>query len=191
VLGPLEGAMEVSREFIRTFTFITGPLVLISYAYALSRLEDWDSLWGGIPKTWITYIVPFMFLAAIGFLMFWWVALFQIDVAVFDSLRWPWGESDGNGGQRLLLAYALFLIPSMFWIDSTMFHMSNSYSWTPYLVIGILGLASIGNIMFGLLAYGAWQDGVDGSGIMLLGSIFLGIQVIINDFIVWSAKFPW
>ena len=183
--------MGVSREFIRTFTFITGPLVLISYAYALSRLEDWDSLWGGIPKTWITYIVPFMFLAAIGFLMFWWVALFQIDVTVFESLRWPWGESDGNGGQRLLLAYALFLIPSMLWIDSTMFHMNNSYSWTPYLVIGILGLASIGNIMFGLLAYGAWQDGVDGSGIMLLGSIFLGIQVIINDFIVWSAKFPW
>ena len=45
--------------------------------------------------------------------------------------------------------------------------------------------------MFGLLAYGAYQDGVDGSGIMLLGSIFLGIQVIVNDLIVWSAKFPW
>ena len=132
-----------------------------------------------------------MFLAAIGFLMYWWVALFQLDVAVFDSLRWPWGESDGNGGQRLLLAYAMFLIPSAMWIDSTVFHMSNSYSWTPYLVIGILALASIGNIMFGLLAYGAWQDGVDGAGIMLLGSVFLGIQVILNDLIVWSAKFPW
>ena len=186
-----EAGMEVSREFIRTFTFITGPLVLISYAYALSRLDDWDSLWGGIPKTWITYIVPFMFLAAIGFLMYWWVALFQLDVAVFESLRWPWSESDGNGGQRLLLAYAMFLIPSAMWIDSTVFHMSNSYSWTPYLVIGILALASIGNIMFGLLAYGAWQDGVDGAGIMLLGSVFLGIQVILNDLIVWSAKFPW
>ena len=183
--------MEVTRDFIRTFTFITGPLVLISYAYALSRLEDWDSLWGGVPKTWITYIVPFMFLAAVGFLMYWWVALFQIDVAVFESLRWPWAESDGNGGQRLLLAYALFLIPSALWIDSTMFHMSNSYSWTPYLVIGILALASIGNVMFGLLAYGAWQDGVDGAGLMLLGSVFLGIQVIFNDLIVWSAKFPW
>jgi hypothetical protein len=45
--------------------------------------------------------------------------------------------------------------------------------------------------MLGLLAYGAWQDGVDGAGIMLLGSIFLGIQVILNDLIVWSAKFPW
>jgi hypothetical protein len=183
--------MEASREFIRTFTFITGPLVLISYAYALSRLEDWDSLWGGVPKAWITYIVPFMFLAAIGFLMYWWVALFQLDVALFESLRWPWSESDGNGGQRLLLAYAMFLIPSALWIDSTMFHMSNSYSWTPYLVIGILALASIGNIMLGLLAYGAWQDGVEGSGIMLLGSIFLGIQVILNDLIIWSAKFPW
>jgi len=191
VLTPLEVGMEASREFIRTFTFITGPLVLISYAYALSRLEDWDSLWGGVPKTWITYIVPFMFLAAIGFLMYWWVALFQLDVALFESLRWPWSESDGNGGQRLLLAYAMFLIPSALWIDSTMFHMSNSYSWTPYLVIGILALASIGNIMLGLLAYGAWQDGVDGSGIMLIGSIFLGIQVILNDLIIWSAKFPW
>ena len=191
MLTPLEQAMEVSREFIRKFTFVAGPLVLISYAFALSRLDDWDSLWGGVPETWITYIVPFMFIAAIGFLMYWWVALFKLDVAVFESLRWPWSESDGNGGMRLLLAYALFLIPSMLWIDSTIFHMNNSYSWTPILVIGILALASVGNIMLGLLAYGAMQDGVDGSKIMLLGSVFLGIQVILNDLIIWSAKFPW
>ena len=191
MLTPIEQAMEVSREFIRKFTFIAGPLVLISYAFALSRLDDWDSLWGGVPETWITYIVPFMFIAAIGFLMYWWVALFKLDVAVFESLRWPWNESDGNGGMRLLLAYALFLIPSMLWIDSTIFHMNNSYSWTPILVIGILALASVGNIMLGLLAYGAMQDGVEGSRIMLLGSVFLGIQVILNDLIIWSAKFPW
>ena len=191
MLTPIEQAMEVSREFIRKFTFIAGPLVLISYAFALSRLDDWDSLWGGVPETWITYIVPFMFLAAIGFLMYWWVALFKLDVAVFESLRWPWSESDGNGGMRLLLAYALFLIPSMLWIDSTIFHMNNSYSWTPILVIGILALASVGNIMLGLLAYGAMQDGVDGSRTMLLGSVLLGIQVILNDLIIWSAKFPW
>ena len=191
MLKPLELNMEVSREFIRKSTFIAGPLVLFSYAFALSRLDDWDSLWGGVPETWITYIVPFMFLAAIGYMMYWWVALFQLEVAVFESLRWPWSESDGNGGQRLLLAYALFLIPSMLWIDSTIFHMNNSYSWTPILVIGILALASVGNIMLGLLAYGAMQDEVDGSRIMLLGSAFLGIQVILNDLIIWSAKFPW
>ena len=89
------------------------------------------------------------------------------------------------------MAYALFLIPSMFWIDSTIFHMNNSYSWTPFLVVAILALASVGNILLMMIAYGAWQDGVDGSGLMLIGSIFLGIQVIINDLIVWSAKFPW
>ena len=183
--------MEVTREFIRIFTLITGPLVLVSYVYGLSRLDDKASLWGGIPASWTTYIVPFMFVAAIGFLMFWWISLVKIDVSVMESLRWPWGESDGNGAKRLFLAYALFLIPSLLWIDSTIFHMKNSYSWTPFLVIGILGLASIGNIMFGLLAYGAWQDGVDGSGMMLLGSVFLAIQVILNDFIIWSAKFPW
>ena len=183
--------MEVSREMIRIFTFIAGPLVLVSYALALSKMDDKTALWGGIPGSWITYIVPFMFLAAIGFLMYWWVALFQIEISVLESLRWPWGESDGNGARRLLFAYAMFLIPSMFWIDSTRMHINNDYAWTPFLVIGVLALASIGNIMFGLLAYGAYQDGVDGSGVMLLGSIFLGIQVIVNDLIVWSAKFPW
>ena len=83
MLTPLVLGMDVSREFIRKFTLIAGPLVLISYAFALSRLDDWDSLWGGVPVTWITYIVPFMFLAAIGYMMYWWVALFQLEVAVF------------------------------------------------------------------------------------------------------------
>ena len=183
--------MEINRNFVRLFTFVAGPMVLVSYVLALSKMEDGTELWGGIPSSWTTYIVPFMFLAAIGFLMYWWVALFKIEISVLESLRWPWGESDGRGTQRLLLSYALFLIPSMLWIDSTRLHINNGYSWTPFLVIGILALASVGNILFGLLAYAARKDGVEGSGLMLLGSIFLGIQVIVNDLIVWSVKFPW
>ena len=42
--------MEVSREMIRTFTFIAGPLVLVSYGLALSKMDDKAALWGGIPK---------------------------------------------------------------------------------------------------------------------------------------------
>mgnify|MGYP001158050254 FL=1 len=184
-------SVEVNRDFVRSFTYISGPLVLFSYVFALSRIDDGAALWGGIPNSWITYIVPFMLLAAVGFLMYWWVALFQLDASSVDSFRWPWGESDGNGATRLLMAYALFLIPSIFWIDSTIFHMNNSYNWTPFLVVGILALASVGNVLLMLLAYGAWQDDVEGSGLMLVGSIFLGVQVIINDLIMWSAKFPW
>ncbi len=183
--------MKVDRDFVRIFTFVSGPLVLFSYGFALSRIDDGAALWGGIPDSWITYIVPFMLLAAVGFLMYWWVALFRLEAEFVGSFRWPWGESDGYGASRLLLAYALFLIPSMLWIDSTIFHMNNSYFWTPFLVVGILALASVGNILLILIAYGAWQDGVEGSGFMLTGSLLLGIQVIINDLFLWSAKFPW
>ena len=79
----------------------------------------------------------------------------------------------------------------MLWIDSTIFHMNNSYAWTPFLVVGILALASIGNILLIMIAYGAWQDDIEGSGFMLTGSVLLGIQVIINDLFLWSVKFPW
>ena len=108
-----------------------------------------------------------------------------------SSLRWPWTESDGNGEMRLLLAYALFLIPSALWIESTILHIENDYVWTQYLVIGTLLFTSIGNIMLGLLAFGAYRDGVEGSVLMIIGSIMLAIQCILNDFVIWVYKFPW
>ena len=83
------------------------------------------------------------------------------------------------------------MIPSALWLESTLFHLSNNYSWTPVLVIGILMLVAVGNIMIGLLAYGAYQDGVKGARLMIVGSVMLGIQCILNDFILWSIKFPW
>ena len=69
--------------------------------------------------------------------------------------------------------------------------MENNYSWTPVLVIGTLFLTSVGNLMIGLLAYGAYQDGVEGAGLMIVGAVMLGIQCILNDFIIWVYKFPW
>ena len=83
------------------------------------------------------------------------------------------------------------MIPSMLWLESTLFHINNDYSWTPFLVIGVLTLASIGNILYGLLAYSAYQDGLEGANMMLLGSVMLSIQCIILDGIVWNVKFPW
>ena len=183
--------MDISRDTIRLVTFIVGPLVLVSYVYGLSRMDDRMALWGGIPESWIGLNVTCMFIAAAGFLIYWWIALFQLDVAILEGLRWPWSESDGGGLDRLFFAYLLFLVPSMLWIESTILHLNNGYSWTPFLVIGILFLVSVGNVMLGLLAYGAYQDGVAGSGLMLIGSIMLAIQCIINDFVIWSYKFPW
>ena len=69
--------------------------------------------------------------------------------------------------------------------------MENDYSWTPILVVGTLLLTSVGNVMMGLIAVGAYQDGLDGSSLMIAGSVFMAIQCILNDFVIWAYKFPW
>ena len=183
--------MEVTRQLVLVFTLLFGPLVLPSYAYGLSHAEKPMELWGGVPETWRGYIVPFMFVAAFGFLMYWYIVFFKFDESAVQSLRWPWGESDGGGATRLLIAYFLFLIPSALWIESTILHIENDYSWTPVLVIGTLFLTSVGNLMLGLLAYGSYHDGISGAGLMIVGAVMLGIQCILNDFIIWVYKFPW
>jgi len=183
--------MKITRQTVLIFTFLFGPLILLSYIYGVSHAERPKDLWGGIPLSWQTYIIPFMFIAAAGFLMYWWIVFFYFDHVAFSSLHWPWESPDGNGANRLLIAYSLIMIPSALWLESTLFHLSNNYSWTPVLVIGILMLVAVGNIMIGLLAYGAYQDGVKGARLMIVGSVMLGIQCILNDFILWSIKFPW
>ena len=183
--------MDISKDFIRIFTIVSGLIVLLSYIYGVSKSTDPTELWGGIPESWQRYIVPFMFVAALGYLIYWWIALFQLEISELENLRWPWSISDGLGTERLLLAYALFLIPSALWLESTSYHLSNDLSWTPIIVVGTLLLASIGNVMLGLLAYGAYLDGVQGSQLMLLGAFMISIQCILNDLIIWSVKFPW
>merc|ERR1712044_133037 len=77
-----------------------------------------------------------------------------------ERLRWPWGQSDGNGGFRLLFAMSMFLIPSMFWLEATIFHVNYRFSWSPLLPIGILILVGIGSLMFTLIACAAVLDGI-------------------------------
>ena len=190
-MRPIGMHMEITRQLVLVFTFVMGPMVLASYAYGVSHSEDPTELWGGIPESWQTFIVPFMFLAAIGFIMYWYIVFFYFEEGVMDSLRWPWGDSDGMGASRLLLTFALIMIPSALWLESTIFHMENDYSWTPILVVGTLLLTSIGNVMMGLIAVSAYQDGLDRSSLMIVGSVFMAIQCILNDFVIWAYKFPW
>ncbi len=183
--------MDLTRDYLRLFTGIFGLLVLLSYVYGVSRANDPQSLWGGIPLSWQSKIIPFMFIAAIGYLLYWWVILFQLETTSLENMHWPWSESDGSGLQLLFITNALVLIPSALWLESTIFHMNTQYSWTPILVVGVLFLVSLGNFLMGALAYSAYQDSIDGSGLLLAGSLMLAIQCILFDFIVWSVKFPW
>lgn len=183
--------MDVTRQVVLIFTLVCGPIVLASYLYGVSHTENPSDLWGGIPESWWAYIVPFMFVAAAGFIIYWWIIFFKLDDLTLKGMRWPWAESDNFGNSRLLASFALVMIPSALWLESTLFHIRSDYSWTPILVIGILTLVSIGNVMMVLLAYAAYKDGVDYSGMMIVGSLMLGIQCILNDWILWTYKFPW
>ena len=78
--------MEITRQSVLIFTFVFGPLVLVSYVYGVSYAEKPQDIWGGIPLSWQTYIVPFMFIAAAGFLIYWWIIFYQFNQETFSSL---------------------------------------------------------------------------------------------------------
>jgi Co/Zn/Cd efflux system component len=183
--------MEITRDIVRMTVIVGGILVLSSYVWGVSKMDHPDQLWGGVSKSLQKITVPMMFLAAIGFLVFWWNSMYSLSLEEVKSLQYPWSTNDENGLQRLFVAFLLFLVPSMLWLESTRFHEQHAYSWTPFLVIGILALVAIGNVLLILLSYSAYQQQVPGGGLMLIGTILLAIQVIINDLIIWSYAYPW
>lgn len=184
--------MRISRTVLRLSVLIFGLCVLVSYVIGFARSEDVMSFWGGLRENGWKFIAPFMLLAVAGFIIFAYYTLFKLSVEETENMRWPWtSEQDQKGSQRLFLAYTLFLIPSIFWLESTIFHLNHHYTWTPILAITVLWLCALGCILFILLSYAAYKDGIQGSKLMLLGTIFLGIQCIINDGIIWTVLFPW
>jgi hypothetical protein len=80
----------------------------------------------------------------------------------------------------------------MLWLELTAFHMQTEANWTQWLVIGNLWLVCLGNILLGLFAWSAHQQGATSDSIWpVVGACMLGIQVIINDGILWNIKYPW
>jgi len=184
--------MEFTRETVRLALYITGPLVLASYAFGISRMENPNVLWGGIPESWRTLNVSCMFVAAIGFLIMWWFFLYRWDMALVETVQWPWTEGDSGGYTRLMIAFLLVTIPSIFWLELTALHMRTDADWTKWLVIINLWLVCLGNILLGLFAWSAHQQSIDADSIWpVIGAFMLGIQVIVNDGIIWTIKYPW
>ena len=185
--------MEVSRKLVRTVVFVLGPMVLASYVIGVRRMEDPMELWGGIPESWRSLNVMCMFIAAAGFLIAWWQLLFGWDFGVVESVGWPWSGDVSEGGHgRILIAFLLILIPSMLWLELTRAHIQNGSSLTQWIVIANLWLVVSGNVLLILFGWSAWSRGASGTDILpLLGGLMLGIQVIVNDGILWVWKYPW
>ena len=184
--------MEIKRETIRMMLYILGPMVLVSYVIGVYRMDNPELLWGGIPESWQPLNVACMFIATIGFLIMWWHFLYRWDAAAVETVQWPWTSGNDGGHTRLLIAFLLILIPSCLWLELTAFHIRTDYSWTKWLVIGNLLLVCLGNILLGMFALSAHRNKIQPGTIWpIIGAMMFAIQVIINDGILWSLKYPW
>lgn len=183
--------MDIGRGAILTFIVVAGALLLAAYVVGVMRAQKPADLWGGVTPGMQTIIVPMMFLAAAGFLLYFWILLFRADPSVLAGMRWPWGKSDGNGAARVFASAVVLIIPSMLWLETTLLHLRAPQPWTPILVVVVLALAALGSLMLILLAGSAVQDGVPAAGWMLAGAMALGLQTIVNDLLIWSLRFPW
>ena len=184
--------MEINRDTLRIALYITGILVLVSYVHGISKMENPNQLWGGIPESWRALNVTCMFVSATGFLIMWWFFLYHWDAVAVEQIQWPWNDGDSGGHTRLLIAFLLITIPSMLWLELTAFHLRTDHNWSQWLVIGNLWLVCLGNILLWFLAWSAHQQDLASNSIWpLIGASMLAIQVIGNDGIIWVFKYPW
>ena len=129
------------RKTVFWFANIVGPLILLSYWRGVGAFDDPSVYWGNVPEGMQSFIVPWMFVAAAGYLMMFhrfFLAWSEEDVA---SLHWPWKESDGKGVQRLFALYAAFLLTSLVWIDLTRIYIEGPSMLVAVAIVAVLWTA--------------------------------------------------
>lgn len=180
--------MNLSTVF--WITTLMGPLVLLSYVRGVQAVDDPTVYWGSVPESMRSRIVPWMFVAALGYLLMWHRFYFAWDQADVASLHWPWQVADGRGVERLLTVSCVFLIASMVWIDATRLYIESPSALRQAMVIIVLWAAGLASIGFAVLTWS--QRGVlPGANVAIVGSVMLAIQCLWWDAIYWVARFGW
>ena len=176
------------RKTVFWFTNIVGPLILVSYWRGVGAFDDPTVYWGDVSEGMQSFIVPWMFVAATGYLMMFhrfFMAWSEEEVA---SLHWPWSSQDGRGVQRLMLLYAAFLLCSLVWIDLTRMYIEGPSTAGMVAIVAVLWTAGIASLGFGVLVWPS-RDRLKGSNIVLAGCLMLSIQCTWWDAIYWVANF--
>ena len=180
----------MKRKNVFWFANIVGPLILLSYWRGVGAFDDPTVSWGNVTERMQTLIVPWMFVAAAGYLMMFhrfFVAWSEEEVA---SLHYPWGENDGQGVRRLFVLYAAFLLTSMVWIDLTRLYIQGPSTLGAVAIVAVLWTAGLAAVGFGVLVWPS-RDRLQGSKIALAGCVMLSIQCTWWDAIYWVMNFAW
>ena len=180
----------MNRRVVFWFTNIVGPLILLSYWRGVGAFDDPTVYWGNVSEGMQSFIVPWMFVAAAGYLMMFHRFFFAWSEEEVASLHWPWKEDDGNGLQRLFILYAAFLLTSLIWIDLTRIYIEGPSMLVAVAIVAVLWTAGLASVGFGVLVWPA-RDRLSGSSIALLGSVMLSIQCTWWDALYWVFNFAW
>ncbi len=175
--------MHRDQKILAALQLIGGPAVLGSYLYSFSRFPDLVSgMWGGVPEAIRGVYTAWMFVAATGYLLFTYLFLFRTDPAEARIAGQPYS--------RLLVYYALVLIPSAAWMPMTgiLLEGPTPALWWPVKIGLWLTLAgSLGLLVASARTEPRWPG--PWRPLAIAGALGFCFQTVILDGIVWVWLF--
>ena len=169
--------MRDSDIVLITITLIGGITVLYSYYDQLGdkgkSIYD-NKYWLGIDKNIINFILPFMFLAVLGFLTFF------IGYLINPPEK---GLLSYLDGYVTVILIGIFLGASVGWSYAVNKSVKNASFGSIFMTSFCLIVSAIAVIL--LLAGSFEAENI----VLIVGMLFLAIQVVFNDGIGWNAIF--
>ena len=163
---------------------IFGSMVLYSYYAGLNKEQELSlKLWGGVPSILQPVIIGSMFVSALGYFLFTYNFLVNVDVKniLFLNKFNYW---------CLHIVYLFILIPSMFWINLTFKYIKSGSSFDWYLVVAVLFCVAIASIILFLFTIDMKYE--NNTFIYLssvVGASFFVFHTLFLDGFIWTIFF--
>ena len=165
---------------------VFGAGVIGSYIQGISANPGGaEKLWGGVTGPLRTFNYVTMLLAVAGFFLFSYYLFFRTDPAT--------AQVAGNlNFWAFIVIYALFLLPSAFWMPLTFNVLAsrNTSAWFAVrAVLFIAGFASLAlTVALLTLQPRIWDTAY---WLAVVGSILFCVQTLIMDSFIWAANFKY
>mgnify|MGYP001176844190 CR=1 FL=1 len=176
--------MHAQQLILLVIIIVGGISIIGSYIYGFrAHHNNANSLWGRAPKILRLINLPFMILAAIGFIVFSCFILFHLNP---DEVR----IANSFGFYVFHIIFALILIPSAFWMPLTfaMINRPKTGLWIGIrLVLAIVGISSLALLLVLL------NLNINESGLIywfaIGGAVAFSIQTVLFDTLLWPIFF--
>ena len=173
----------VQKISLIIINLIFGSMVLYSYYYGLNKEPELSlKLWGGVPLILQPIIVASMFISAIGYFIFTYNFLINVNVDFFFLNKFNYWN--------LHIIYLFVLIPSMFWMNFTFKYMKSGNIFDWYVVVTILFCVGIASIILFLFTIDTLME--NNTSVYLLsviGASLFVFHTLFLDGFIWTIFF--